>query len=131
MDPVTKTEIDIMEPEAESIKIDSSMFVVNPDNSEDTKSSFNADSESDEHQKVKKKKAQNQASMLQRTIEIKLENEEIQSYICGKDIIAEEPLSQHELSGNVEKSKKINNYKTCEKSFTGKGDLNRYVKNTL
>ena len=37
MDSIPKEEIDIMDPEAKSIKIDTSMFAMNPDNFEDTK----------------------------------------------------------------------------------------------
>ena len=64
-----------------------------------------------ENETAKKLKTQKQnfgSSMLQASIDLKLENEEIQSYICGKDLNVKEISSQSQNSVDDNEIRKAN-----------------------
>ena len=71
-----------------------------------------------------------EASMLQRSIDIKLENGEIQSYICGEDVSVDVPSTQrqHEFRNKNEKIKKAICCDICAKTFSDRTNLRRHIK---
>ena len=84
-----------------------------------------------EKDKTKKQKTENkiklQASMLQRSIDIKLENEEIKSYICGKDL--RKPSSEIPESRHENDIRKAYSCDICDKIFSNRFNLKIHVKN--
>ena len=69
-----------------------------------------------------------QASMLQRSIDIKLENEEIQSYICGKDLSEPSSESRKSKEENEILLALANFCDICDKTFFDRSTLKTHIK---
>ena len=83
-----------------------------------------------DNEKPNKSKPQNlRASMSQKSTEIKVDNEEIHSYIGGKDLDVKELSSQSEESRDDSKIEKDNWCKICDKTFSASYSLSKHVRN--
>ena len=72
------------------------------------------------------------ARSIEETIDIKLENEDIRSYICGKSLNSEEnSFAMKESFKKTTKVKEQNSCKICKKSFARKSYLNLHCQSSF